>query len=145
MAPTERNMSTSVMPHVMSVVLLSNSSASSETVSDTVKKSKASQDQAMKATAKLSHCILLSWRSAVNGFGSFSMGGLSVVTRDTRYSPALILLSMSACASGDGDMATYWLVGVLAMAATSCSDSDRCGGGGELDAVGLGAGRQKEK
>lgn len=41
-APMERNMSTSVMPHVMSVVVLPNSSASSSTVRETVKKSKAS-------------------------------------------------------------------------------------------------------
>lgn len=40
--PTERNISTSVMPQVMSFVVFPNSLARSETVSETVKKSKAS-------------------------------------------------------------------------------------------------------
>jgi hypothetical protein len=38
-APTDRNMSTSVMPQVMSVLERSNASAKSVTVRDTVKKS----------------------------------------------------------------------------------------------------------
>ena len=42
MDPTERNISTSVMPHVMSVLDRPRLSARSLTVSDTVKKSKAS-------------------------------------------------------------------------------------------------------
>jgi hypothetical protein len=42
-APTDRNMSTRVMPQVMSVLDLSNCLARFVTVSDTVKKSKASQ------------------------------------------------------------------------------------------------------
>ena len=41
--PTDLNMRTNVIPHVMSVVVLSNSSARSETVRLTVKKSNASQ------------------------------------------------------------------------------------------------------
>ena len=41
--PTDRNISTSVMPHVMSVLVFPKVSASSATVRDTVKKSKASQ------------------------------------------------------------------------------------------------------
>lgn len=41
--PTERNISTRVMPHVMSTVDLSNVLERPATVSDTVKKSKASQ------------------------------------------------------------------------------------------------------
>lgn len=43
MEPTDRNMSTSVMPQVMSVLDLPKSSLKSVTVSETVKKSKASQ------------------------------------------------------------------------------------------------------
>ena len=58
--PTERNMSTRVIPHVICVVDLSNCFARSLTVRDTVKKSKASQVQAMKATRKNSHCWVLS-------------------------------------------------------------------------------------
>ena len=42
MEPTERNMRTRVMPHVMSVFVLPNCSAKSLTVRETVKKSKAS-------------------------------------------------------------------------------------------------------
>lgn len=42
MDPTDRNMRTSVMPHVMSVAVLPNSFDRSETVRETVKKSKAS-------------------------------------------------------------------------------------------------------
>lgn len=42
-APTERNMRTRVMPHVMSVFVLPNCSARFSTVSETVKKSNASQ------------------------------------------------------------------------------------------------------
>lgn len=41
-APIDRSISTSVMPHVMSVLVLPKSSASSSTVRETVKKSKAS-------------------------------------------------------------------------------------------------------
>lgn len=41
-APTERNISTSVMPHVISEIDLSNVLARSVTVSETVKKSNAS-------------------------------------------------------------------------------------------------------
>jgi hypothetical protein len=42
--PTDRNMSTNVIPQVMSVLVLPKVSARSATVNDTVKKSKASQD-----------------------------------------------------------------------------------------------------
>ena len=48
--PTDLNISTSVMPQVMSLVVLSKVSARSATVNETVKKSKASHDQARKAT-----------------------------------------------------------------------------------------------
>ncbi|GMF60826.1 unnamed protein product [Phytophthora fragariaefolia] len=81
------------MPHVMSVLLLPNSSANSVIVIDTVKKSKASQDHATKATKNCIHWSRLSRPSTLNGFSTCAIGGLSVVTRDLRYSPALIFSS----------------------------------------------------
>lgn len=50
MEPTERNMSTRVIPQVMSALVLLKSLASSETVRETVKKSNASHDHARKPT-----------------------------------------------------------------------------------------------
>lgn len=52
--PIDRSISTKVIPQVMSVVVLLNVSAKSETVSDTVKKSKDSHDHLAKETAKKS-------------------------------------------------------------------------------------------
>jgi hypothetical protein len=69
----------------MSVFDLLNVSARSETVSETVKKSKASHDQARKATRKNSHCWVFSMASNVNGFGAFAIGGLRVLTRVAAY------------------------------------------------------------
>lgn len=48
-APTDLNMRTKVIPHVMDVADLLNVSLSSSTVSETEKKSKESQDQAQNA------------------------------------------------------------------------------------------------
>jgi hypothetical protein len=56
MEPTDRSISTRVMPQVMSVLVLSNVSASCSTVSETVKKSNASHVHAKKATRKNIHC-----------------------------------------------------------------------------------------
>lgn len=53
MAPTDRSISTRVIPHVMSVTDLSNDLASEEAVSETVKKSNESQDQPRNATLGL--------------------------------------------------------------------------------------------
>ncbi len=79
--PTLLNIKTSVIPQVMSVLLLSKVSAKSSTVKETVKKSKASQVQAKNATRKNIHCWKLSMRSNVNGLGALAMGGFNVVRR----------------------------------------------------------------
>lgn len=50
MAPTDRSMSTRVIPQVISEMDLSNVSANPEAVNETVKKSKASHVQPRKAT-----------------------------------------------------------------------------------------------
>jgi hypothetical protein len=89
--PTDRSIKTRVIPHVMSAFVLSNDSANSVTVSETVKKSNASHDHAKKATRKKSHCWRLSMRRSVNGFGTLSCAGFSVVMRVAAYLPAVIL------------------------------------------------------
>lgn len=81
---------TSVMPQVIWDGSLSNSSASSSTVSDTVKKSKASHVQAKKATEKKSHCWRFNSRISFRGFGALAMGGFKVERRVERYVPTLI-------------------------------------------------------
>ena len=80
-------MRTRVMPHVIWEFSLSNCLASWGTVRETVKKSKASQDQAMKATAKNIHCWKLSKARSLNGLGALFMGGLSVDRRVAAYRP----------------------------------------------------------
>lgn len=77
-------LNTSVIPHVICDGALSNSSASSVTVRDTVKKSKASHDQAKKATRKNIHCWKFSIRTSLIGFGALTMGGLRVGIRVAR-------------------------------------------------------------
>lgn len=79
--PTDRNMSTRVIPQVISAFVLPNVSARFSTVSETVKKSKASHDQAKKATRKNIHCCRLSIRRSVMGLETLSCAGLSVVSR----------------------------------------------------------------
>ena len=83
--PTDRNINTSVIPQVMSVLVFPKVSARSETVRETVKKSKASQDHAKKATRKNSHCLVLKRVSSLKGFSAFAMGGLRVEMRVARY------------------------------------------------------------
>ena len=78
-------MSTSVIPQVICSLVLLNVSAKSETVKDTVKKSKASQDQPMKPTAKNSHCWVFSMASSLNGLATLSLAGLRVVIRVAAY------------------------------------------------------------
>ena len=93
--PTERNMSTKVIPHVIfetAAVVPKKSTASWVVVKETVKKSKASHDHAKKATRKNSHCWVLSIRSSVNGFGALFMGGLRVEILVAIYRPALIVV-----------------------------------------------------
>ena len=75
---------TRVMPQVIWDGALSNSSASCSTVRETVKKSKASQDQAKKATRKNSHCCKFSSRTSLMGFGALVIGGLRVENRVDR-------------------------------------------------------------
>jgi hypothetical protein len=105
--PTDRNMRTSVIPQVIWVVVLPKVSARPDTVSETVKKSKASQvcyllaygqdidmfilTQAINPTKKKSHCLPLSIASRVKGFGALFIGGLRVVIRVAAYWPAVIL------------------------------------------------------
>lgn len=59
----------------MSVLVLPKVSAKSDTVSDTVKKSNASQLHAKKATRKNIHCWKFRSASALNGFGALFIGG----------------------------------------------------------------------
>ena len=112
-APTDRSIRTSVIPQVMSVVVMVRSlveklSARSLTVSETVKKSKASfvpcqrqygfarlqckhtQVQAMKATSQYIHCRVVSIPRSLMGFSTRSIGGLRVERRVARYLPTLI-------------------------------------------------------
>jgi type II secretory pathway component PulJ len=89
-APTERNMSTSVIPHVMSFFERSNSLASAETVSETVKKSNESIVHAQKATRKKRHCCQVSRRNVENGFGGRLPGGRREVKRVAMYLPTLV-------------------------------------------------------
>lgn len=84
-APTDLNIRTSVIPHVMSFFVLSNCSARLLTVKLTVKKSKASQVHAMNAHEKNSHCLRLRERRSVIGLSSLSMGGFKVEKRVQRY------------------------------------------------------------
>jgi len=79
-APTDLNMSTSVIPHVISALVLPKVLARLETVSETVKKSKASHVQAMNPQRKKSHCWPLSRARSLNGFAMCSIGGLRVDT-----------------------------------------------------------------
>lgn len=76
---------TSVMPQVICAGVLLNSSDSSSTVSETVKKSKASQLQARKATRKNNHCCRLSSRNKAMGFGALFMGGFNDDSRVAKY------------------------------------------------------------
>ena len=98
--PTERNISTRVIPQVICVVDLSNCFARSLTVRDTVKKSKASHVQAKKATRKNNHCWVFSWASNLNGLGALFMGGLRVDRRVAKYLPTDMCSSVgSICSS----------------------------------------------
>ena len=94
MDPTDLNISTRVIPQVISVLLFLNVLARSVTVRETVKKSKASHVHAKKATAKKSHCWPLSWRRRRIGLGAFVMGGLRVVKRVPKYRAGLIWMSV---------------------------------------------------
>ncbi len=104
-APTERSISTRVIPHVMSALVFPKVSAKSPTTSDTVKKSKAShlsmcQPQnkrlfqkvtnvhAKNATRKNSHCCKLSNARVLNGLGIGRSGGLRDEIRVALYRPA---------------------------------------------------------
>ena len=87
MAPTDRSISTSVMPHVMSALVLLNCLASWVTVSETVKKSKASRDHAQKATRKKRQLFQVSRRRILNGFGGISLDGRNEVSRVLTYCP----------------------------------------------------------
>lgn len=64
--PTERNMSTRVIPHVICALLLRKSLARSETVRETVKKSKASHDHAKKPT------WTCNWQSSLGGVQGYN-------------------------------------------------------------------------
>ena len=70
---------------MISVVVLSKVFAKSVTVRDTVKKSKASQDHAKKATRKNNHCCVFNRASNLNGFAALAIGGLRVDTRVAAY------------------------------------------------------------
>ncbi len=50
-----------------------------------MKKSKASQDQAKKATRKNSHCCMFSRRTSLMGFGALAIGGFKVEIRVAKY------------------------------------------------------------
>lgn len=101
--PTERNISTRVIPHVISVLVFPKSSARSVTVRETVKKSNASHDQAKKATRKKSHCCLFSMRSRAKGLGALAIGGFKVVNLVAAYLPIVICrFDMSPSRSSSG-------------------------------------------
>ncbi len=107
MEPTDRNIRTRVIPQVIWVVVLPKVSARSDTVSETVKKSKASQvycllayaqdidmfflTQAINPTKKKSHCLPLSIASRLKGLGALFIGGLRVVIRVAAYWLAVTL------------------------------------------------------
>lgn len=115
MDPTDRSMSTNVIPHVMSLVVFPNSSAKSSTVKETVKKSNASHDQAKNATRKNIHCCVLSSIRSLKGFGALFMGGFKVDTRVARYRPALMFSSCSwfAMLDGSGSAVCFSLVAIV--------------------------------
>lgn len=75
---------------MMSALVLPNVSARSVTVRETVKKSKASQVHARKATEKNSHCCVLSIAKSLNGLATLFICGFKVVMRVARYLPAPI-------------------------------------------------------
>lgn len=107
--PTDLNMSTNVMPHVICAGVLWNSFDSWSTVRDTVKKSKASHDHARKATRKNSHCWVLSCRRSEKGLGALCMGGLRVGSRVAMYRPILMCSSWSLYCVGDGSRSfSFW-------------------------------------
>ena len=85
--PTDLNMSTNVMPHVICEFSLPNCSPNWVTVKETVKKSKASQLQARKPTRKNIHCWKLSMANNFNGFGALFMGGFRDGMRVAIYWP----------------------------------------------------------
>ena len=89
--PTDRNIRTKVMPQVIWELDFPNCLANCETVSETVKKSNASQDHPKKPTRKNIHCWKLSKARSLNGLGALFMGGLSVGIRVAIYLPTLIL------------------------------------------------------
>lgn len=118
MAPTERSISTRVMPNVISFVDRSNVFSSPLIVNETVKKSNASlchsdkrncarvharsidhhmpatyHVQPKKATKKKSHCCVFNRAKVLKGFGNGAKGGLSVGMRVLTYSPTLICCS----------------------------------------------------
>ena len=66
-----------------------------------MKKSKASHDQARKATRKNSHCCVFSCRKREKGLGALFMGGLSVGMREATYWPMLICSSWSLYCVGE--------------------------------------------
>jgi len=79
--PTLRSMRTNVIPQVISALVLPKVSARFSTVSETVKKSNASQVQATKATRKKSHCWRFSIRRSAMGLATLSWAGLRVGMR----------------------------------------------------------------
>ena len=79
---------------------LSNCSASSGTVRETVKNSKASQVQAKKPTRKNNHCWRLSIATSLKGFGAFFIGGFKVDTRVAIYLPADIFCRFAVSKGG---------------------------------------------
>ena len=74
--------------------------ARSGTVRETVKKSKASQVQAINPTRKNSHCWVLSMARSLNGLGALCMGGFRVEKRVARYLPADIFCESAASKGG---------------------------------------------
>ncbi len=79
---------------------LSNCFASSGTVSETVKKSKASHVQAEKPTRKNNHCWRLSIATSLKGFGALFIGGFKVEKRVAMYRLADILCSLADSKGG---------------------------------------------
>lgn len=93
MAPIDLNIRTNVIPQVISAFVFPKVSARLLTVKETVKKSKASQVQAIKATRKKSHCCVLRRRNVLNGFGIGLIGGRNDENRVEMYLPVDICSS----------------------------------------------------
>lgn len=99
----------------ISVFVFPNVFAKSVTVSETVKKSKASQLHAKNATRKNIHCWKLSSAKALIGLGALFMGGFSDETRVAMYltkscEPLLQekLCELSVCTSQHSSSQALW-------------------------------------